>query len=498
MHKRIVLKGKDYSLIDEIFIDGKPLENYATEKEKWFKPESPYETEIKIINCFLEEVDRKVSDPKGEFVDIIGNNSDTERGNKRRLFADFEATNENFKKRLGGLVGIFREKEFRFSDNTEDTYDIELRISCRFDGDKKPFFLIYMLSKCFDIPLSMDEIDAGIEDFFEFLMVILFKNKLEEAYEGEFFKTYQRFQKNDDRLKGAIDISRHIRMNMGMANGKVAYSYRENTVDNYINHLIIHTYMQLKRVFPKLVQKVFGVGDTAMTLSELRYRAPSFDQFDVRTVMQKSSNPISHPYYQNYEELRKTCIKILQHIGISIFSDEENDNVQSMLFYVPDLWEVYLKTILERVKPNELTLKVQDENKIKIMGAVQKIPDFVFMRGENPELVLDAKFKQSWEEEKWEFLKDDIMQCIVYMTIFNAKATGVIYPTNQQEGKVKDQRISHYQEKLFYMIGLEVPESDSAPNGTEWGKRMRDSENKFKEYLENLRIFTEYDSGCKV
>ena len=33
------------------------------------------------------------------------------------------------------------------------------------------------------------------------------------------YKTYQRFEKNDDKLKGTIDISRHIRLNLGLPSG---------------------------------------------------------------------------------------------------------------------------------------------------------------------------------------------------------------------------------------------------------------------------------------
>ncbi|WP_416373936.1 5-methylcytosine restriction system specificity protein McrC [Mycoplasmopsis cynos] len=69
------------------------------------------------------------------------------------------------------------------------------------------------------------------------------------------FRTYQRFEKNDDKLRGTIDVSKHIKQNMWMNSGLISYSYRENSIDNYTNHLIVKTYQYLKKnTFQRLIE----------------------------------------------------------------------------------------------------------------------------------------------------------------------------------------------------------------------------------------------------
>ena len=45
---------------------------------------------------------------------------------------------------------------------------------------------------------------------------------------------------------------------MGLENGKIAYSYRENTVDNYLNHVIICAFEKLKLKYPESVLQVYN------------------------------------------------------------------------------------------------------------------------------------------------------------------------------------------------------------------------------------------------
>ena len=59
-------------------------------------------------------------------------------------------------------------------------------------------------------------------------------------------------------------------MNLGMDNGRVAYSYRENTVDNMLNHLILAAFDYLKEKYPYIVDN--NVDDEMLAeLNHLKY-----------------------------------------------------------------------------------------------------------------------------------------------------------------------------------------------------------------------------------
>ena len=158
-----------------------------------------------------------------------------------------------------------------------------------------------------------DLIVTSMEDIFDFLLVYRFFTEVKKAYRQGFYKTYQRFERNDDRLKGSIDVARHIKLNTGIQNGKIAYSYRENTVDNSLNHLFLHTYFFIKRMYPQIcrnaIEKDKAFKDIINRLLEL---CPSFSKTGVRSTMSKHMKKIAHPYFQGYESLRKVSIDILQ------------------------------------------------------------------------------------------------------------------------------------------------------------------------------------------
>ena len=150
-----------------------------------------------------------------------------------------------------GLVGVLKVKDVKvdMEDGESQVFDVKITITSRFD-QIKPYFLSYMLS--YENPNFSEDFftESSDEDLLAVLLLYLFKKQLKEAFRQGLFRTYQRKEYNDGRIKGAINVPRHIQENL-IFNGKVAYTSKENTVDNTINHLILHTYDYLKSSFPK-------------------------------------------------------------------------------------------------------------------------------------------------------------------------------------------------------------------------------------------------------
>lgn len=407
-------------------------------------------------------------------------------------------TNFNGKEYFGGVVGIIEDVfEINLSDNTysdgkniEDKYQIEnlnfeirLQIRSKFDTEK-PYFLATMLLRN-KIELN-DLVFGNEEDIYDYLLLFWYKTKILEAYQKGFYKTYRRFEENGYRLRGSINISQHIKLNIGQNNGKIAHIYRENTINNYLNHLIIVTYEYLKKKYPELVEQNIDNDLNIRCILEGIRNEIGYNTMGIQFLIKNNQKTISHPYFIEYEDLRKICLKILREEALSIW-EVGKERTKSILFYIPDLWELYLEDILKQDKELKNDVYTQGETpesgkQLKIFGEYNKTenknfkkniyPDFIFFDEESPYFILDAKFKGRWKEsiegEIPDFCLDDYNKCIRDMNSINAHATGVIFPANIEQGndvkysdlKKLQHSISKYnQQDCFYTIPVYIPDT---------------------------------------
>ena len=118
--------------------------------------------------------------------------------------------------------------------------ETHLSIHSRFANDgEKDFFLHYMLQKVakinlFNLQHTMDE--DNVFDFLLYLFPLYLKNAISQGI----FRQYITHKYNDAKVRGVIDVSRHIKYNEPF-NGSVAYTTREYSYDNHITELIRHT-----------------------------------------------------------------------------------------------------------------------------------------------------------------------------------------------------------------------------------------------------------------
>ncbi|WP_029905956.1 5-methylcytosine restriction system specificity protein McrC [Mycoplasmopsis opalescens] len=247
MKNKITFYGRDFSYIYKDIgrtkISGPDFELLNSNKKN-------------ILLYFLNKI-------KTDVEELVVNNSNqlVNKSKKRLKYELFNQLSENIYY-FDGLVGILSKSiKIKKSDikgelskqESNDEYEIEitLQIQSRFDvkEDQKigePNFLSTMLSDKYLI-LNEDFIPLNSKvNIFDYLLLFSYKYKLKEASIKGQFRTYQRFEKNDDKLRGTIDVSKHIKQNMWMNSGLISYSYRENSIDNYTNHLIVKTYQYLK------------------------------------------------------------------------------------------------------------------------------------------------------------------------------------------------------------------------------------------------------------
>ena len=422
---------------------------------------------------------------------------------------------------------IFINNDIQDNDIDDVIFNITLQIQSRFDVDNelklaKPYFLSTMLLKD-KVPLLNDYVPSNDEEMYDYLLIFWFRDYFVSATRKGLYRTYRRFEKNDDRLRGSIDVARHIKLNAGKDNGKIAYSYRENTVDNFMNCLIIKAYDCLKTKYYDLMSESFdnfngneeyGYIDLKKIIDTIKDQLTNSDYNDMY-VLSKNIRPIASPFYNEYEELRKICIKILRNEGITFFDGTQDDEIYGILFYMPDLWEQYLEgefiKLINNLHNDDIKIDFKSQDKSKSCFEYnnkyiqQTIPDYVFFNTDNERdfMILDAKFKPGWGKVlksegnlQTNNILHDFDKCIRDMVIHNCNATGTIFPINEYEDESELFEMNYIKHlisdaatgKVFYTIPIIVPfiSNDNETNYENWKRDFDDKLNKGLEIISKL------------
>ena len=437
--------------------------------------QSIYDTLTVAANVQLKDIvsENLLIFPKklGENEDEIGELSIIGLSGSREKAGEAKITTGN----LMGFVGIRRK------GNPDEAKSVYLTIRSRFSGDND-YFMQYMLQKVFAINLFDYKFTTGKDAIFN-LMLFLFPYMLKKAMRQGIFRTYRTFRRNDANIKGTIDISCHIRMNIPFA-GRIAYNSRERTPDNPIMQLIRHTIEEIKA--SPFGKSVLNCGeDMRGNVKAVIENTPSYSRLDREKVIRQNIRPFSHPYFTEYKPLQKLCLNILRHKKIS-FSQSDKDEVYGILFDGAWLWEEYLNTVLQKsgfnhsknkATSNKNGISVYIENNYKLY------PDFYRKLREeaSQNAILDAKYKRV---DGNGISPEDLHQLIAYIHILPACKGGLIYPSSQQiEGIKPDIKgtLNGYGGQIF-TVGIPIPKADNFPDFCE---KMQNMEQELAEQARN-------------
>ncbi len=276
-------------------------------------------------------------------------------------------------------------------------------------------FLHYLLEKVLSVNLCSLPHHRGKESLFDFLPYF-FPALLNRAMRQGLYKEYRREQHNDARLRGRIDVARHLRQNMPFM-GKVAYSTREFSHDNMVTQLVRHTIEHLRLHY----EGVLSANATCCeNVTAIMAATPSYNKQERGRVLQQKKR--CHPYYTEYAPLQQLCRAILLHETLSY--GQEDKEVCGILFDVAWLWEEYLFTLLEPLGFTHPRNKSQKGAIYLAAGtALPRFPDFY--REASPPIVIDAKYK--WRTDASHH-REDIHQVITYMYRLQAQHGILLLP----------------------------------------------------------------------
>lgn len=405
-------------------------------------------------------------------------------------------------------VGVFRIKKLKFEG---ETYDVTLEIRCRFDTDKHAFFLMAMLlcltGEDFQEHFIEPEVNITFHQVMDIFLLFMFKYQLADAAQKGIFRRYQRFENNDSRPHGTIDIARQIRENMGLNNGRISYHYRELTANNPVNRLILAAYKRLCEKYPTLCERRIDQDERVYSTLNMLQTELGWSKTSLRNIVKDNLRPVTHPYFSEYEALRRTCLKILRDEGVSIFDADDSEETDAIYFDITRLWEKYLEFQFNRLdlKSKGLELKAQKSDTFLTSeqgGAginKEAKPDFRFKKDGKNIAILDAKFKPQWKKRSNDYLTADIDECIRNLVVFWAGRTGVIYPTNDSQSTLEELNIvgkktckREYHKPFFDVVEVAVPAVPETSGEDDemfraWSEKLNESVSGIlKEYLKKL------------
>jgi len=351
-----------------------------------------------------------------------------------------------------------------------------LIIESRFCAGGNDYFLQYLLERVLDFPNIIDlKTDADQDNRIFDLLLFIFPYYLKLAVRKGVFKTYVHNNFNDANVKGIIDIGRHIKLNTPFA-GKVAYSQREYSDDNYLMELIRHTIEYIKRK-PYGEELLFKVKNEV----ELVMNATSGYTFNnkQKVITENKQYTVMHAYYREYRSLQHLCLLILQHQKHQVGSGTRQ--IYGILFDGAWLWEEYINTLIDDIFYHPKNKGGKGAQRLFAGNVGLIYPDFI-SRDNVKRIIADAKYKPIYN-----IGNRDYLQVLTYMFRFDAREGYYLYPESEQaddlklwmnHGSTYEDNVSARDDICVIKHGLRIP--NSADNYNDFVMMMKAYEQKFR------------------
>lgn len=366
--------------------------------------------------------------------------------------------------------------------------DTQIKITSRFTPNSdKDYFLHYMLQKVFYSNIFNWEYTTERDYSFDFL-IYMFTYFFQKAIRQGIFKSYQKREYNDANVRGVIDINRHIKNNIPF-NGKIAYNTREYSYDNNITQLIRHTIEYINTKSRGILNINEDIKSGVFQIIEATKR---YDKNKRQSIINKNLKKLNHPYFYEYEPLRKICIQILRHEELK-YGREEN-KIYGILFDGAYLWEEYIYTILKDLNFKHPRNKEKTDG-INLLNKKWTVyPDFY---NYNKQIVLDTKYKML-NKDNDKIDGSDKHQIISYVYTLGAKIGGFVYPSENKEfsfdnigilnREYNKNILEDYSPSIFkyaFLIPNKKSNEENFENINDFKKEIEKSENDFKEKIKN-------------
>ncbi len=357
--------------------------------------------------------------------------------------------------------------------------DERLVIESRFSRGGEDYFLQYLLEKVIGLPNVVDlETDADGDNRLFCFLLFLFPLYLRQAMRKGLFKSYIRIFYNDENVKGAINVAKHIKQNTPFV-GNVAYHCREFSYDNSLTELVRHTIEFIKG-------KPYGNKILLRVRDEVKLvvnATPNYALCNRKKIIEENQkNPVRHAYFKEYLALQRLCLLILRQQKHQIgFGTRQ---IYGILFDGAWLWEEYIASLLCGKEHAYFyhPMNKRGEGAQRLFGGNIGLiyPDFL-SRNSADRCVADAKYKPIEN-----IGNRDYLQVLAYMYRFDAKVGYYFYPEanggddlklRMNRGSTFEKNVKPRDDVFVTKHGLKIP--TDATFYCDFSQKIGENEKKF-------------------
>ena len=280
------------------------------------------------------------------------------------------------------------------------------------------------------------------------LAFLLFAPFLQQAVAQGIYRTPQQQRFNEPKIHGAVDIAAQLKYNLPF-NGLITSTNRMATCDNPLNRLICHAAAKM-RLHPLGQKLISYLPALKRNLQLIEQCAPSYRDYEIAATIHANSRPLTHPFFTNYEPLRRLCLQIIKEES-PLYAMPVEDRVTGLLCDIARLYEDWIALQLHELNFVHAD-NVERQHPIYLAQnrGLPRYPDFYNISVTNGNMVFDAKYKRGNSS----FLREDIHQVITYMYSICASCGGLIFPQLEREVAYK---LNGYNGKLL-LLSLDWPE----------------------------------------
>jgi 5-methylcytosine-specific restriction endonuclease McrBC regulatory subunit McrC len=355
---------------------------------------------------------------------------------------------------------------------------LTVEIGSRFDPADRQFFLNYLLQRVFGGSMT-DPVDLGTASLWELLVALLFRQRLLAAHAQGIFKRYTRFDHNDARFRGTLDLPRHLQRNVPFT-GAVACTTHEFSHDTPIARLARSALWHLANKYPRLLGE--SDPDAMEARRAFEQHTPSWRAGDLSRYLRENLRPIRHACFTAYEPLRLASLAVLRDEGAALYEDDAAEEAEGVLFDGAWLWEHYLAALLVPEPIGMTHRTVEQANGIRVFqrSGYRLFPDF---HHASRHVVLDAKYKRDRNSPT----REDLHQVLAYMFLTGSRRGGIIVPRDEGTASTGVSPLAiadgaagspsfwaEGSEAFWHQIVFQRPESSLTPG--EFLQRMREAE----------------------
>jgi len=338
---------------------------------------------------------------------------------------------------------------YRWFNEKQEEY---IHVSPKKSIDEKQADYLSMFLTCLQDPIVSKHLNETYEIFFNEKWIDIKDTKNDYITPFlilQFLQIVNKIAKKGLK-KGYVKITQNLTSKIKgkiLVNETIKHNHFKNRLDKTVcNHQIFTTNcienQILKTALLQCSRNLHGINNKDIT-KLLKLNLNSFELVDSINISQNNFSKIQHSaFYKEYKQALQLAQMIFKRFGFSINSTTSQTQNKIPPFYInmPELFERYVEVKLRKIYKDSLVAGYSQKNGNSYTWGLR--PDFIV---KNKKLIIDAKYKYWFSNNKDNRFKDDYQQLSLYGRVKdirkdirlehsdNEATLLFIYPTTEEE-----------------------------------------------------------------